>query len=469
MSMATDVATSQADTAHGSGTASPRGERLHYVDQAMYLGLRATGQAAAMQCVWIYEHHVELDGVRRFHQTFGNGLWGRSIERSAVPFGRHRWVKSVRAPADIDIPAPRPRTELGDWLDERAVLPVDPEWGPSWHLGVLPMTDGSTAVCLTMSHCISDGGGAVATILDAIAGHVRDFGYPPPRSRTRRRAIAEDLRQFRHDLPEVVRTVATAGRIARRRFRDRPSGQTTTPRATGRGFDNTRHVAVPSMSVFVDLDEWDRRATALGGNTHSLLAGFCARLADSMDRRAADGKVPLIIPIDDRADAGDSRANAVQLAGVRIDPAEVCRNLTGARAEIRRSLASLGEVPEDAEQLLPLIPFMPKLAVRHGAEMAFGFAENPVSCSNMGDVSAEIARLDGSAAEYVLMRGVDQHVTRRVLEQRHGLLTVVSARVGGRISLAVVGYGAGVCDTRAGLRTLVERTLSDFELSGVVI
>ncbi|PRC41961.1 hypothetical protein C6A85_000000112975 [Mycobacterium sp. ITM-2017-0098] len=446
-------------------------EHLHYVDQAMYLGLRATGQAAAMQCVWVYTHPVDLDGVGRFHRTFGNGLWGRSIERSPVPFGRHRWVRAVRPPADVDVVGyPRPRTELGDWLDERAVVPVDPEWGPSWHLGVLPMTDGSTAVCLTMSHCISDGGGAVATILDAIAGRVRDFGYPPARSRTRLQAVVEDLRQFRHDLPEVSRTVVTAGRIARRRFQDRPRGPAGKKRrATGKEFDDTRHVAVPSISVLVDLDDWDRRAAALGGNTYSLLAGFCAGLADSMHRRAADGKVPLIIPINDRTDVGDTRANAVQLAAVRIDPAEVCLDLTGARAEIRRTLASLGEVPEEAEQLLPLIPFMPEMAVRRGAEMAFDFAENPVSCSNMGDVSAEIVRLDGSDAEYVLMRGVDQHVTRRVLEQRHGVLTVVSARVAGRISLAVVGYGAGVCDTKAALRELVEHALSDFELTGVVI
>lgn len=461
--MVVEVATSSVPVAH---------ERLHYVDQAMYLGLRATGQAAAMQCIWIYEHPVDMEGVRRFHRTFGNGLWGRSIERSSVPFGRHRWVRSVRPPADIDIAAqPRPRTELDGWLDERAVLPVDPEWGPSWHLGVLPLTDGATAVCLTMSHCISDGGGAVATIIDAITGHVRDFGYPPPRSRTRVRAVVEDLQQVSHDLPEVARTVVTAGRIARRRLRERPRGRARAPkpRVTGGGFDNVRHVAVPSISVFVDLDEWDMRAAALGGNTYSLLAGFCARLADGMDRRAADGKVPLIIPISDRADAGDTRANAVHLAGVRIDPAAVCQDLSGARAEIRRTLASLGEVPEDAELLLPLIPFMPKKAVRHGAEMAFGFADNPVSCSNMGDVPAEVARLDGSTADYVLMRGVDQHVTRRVLEQRHGLLTVVSARVGNRISLAVVGYRAGVSNTRAGLRALVGRTLSDFELHGEVV
>ena len=117
--MMAEVATSSVRVAHGSPGSAPRDERLHYVDQAMFLGLRATGQAAAMQCIWIYEHAVDLDGVRRFHRTFGTGLWGRSIERSAIPFGRHRWVKSVRPPADIDIATrPRPRDELGDWLDE---------------------------------------------------------------------------------------------------------------------------------------------------------------------------------------------------------------------------------------------------------------------------------------------------------------------------------------------------------------
>ncbi|OAN28593.1 hypothetical protein [Mycolicibacterium iranicum] len=442
---------------------------LDYVDQAMYLGLRATGQAAAMQCIWVYEHRVDLDAVRRFHRSFGNGLWGRCIERSAVPFGRHRWVRAVRPPADIDIEArPRPRAELADWLDERAVRPVDPEWGPSWHLGALPMTDGATAVCLTLSHCISDGGGAVATILDTIAGEIRDFGYPAPQSRTRRGAFIEDLRQSRRDLPQVTKTLATAGRIARRRLRDRPV-RSASKGVNGRGFDDTRHVAVPSVSVFVDLDEWDRRAAALGGNAYSLLAGFCARLADSMGRCAADGKVPLIVPINDRTGIADTRANAVQLASVRIDPAVVCTDLSGTRAEIRHTLATLGEVPEDVEQLLPLIPFVPKVAVRRGAEMAFNFAEQPVSCSNMGNVSCEIARLDGTEAEYVLMRGVDQHVTRRVLEQRHGLLTIVSARVCGRLSLAVVGYAGGVVDTRSALRVRVERTLSDFQLTGAVV
>ncbi len=41
--------------------------RLSFTDQAMFLWLRASGEEPAMQMVWIYEHPVDLDGVRRFH------------------------------------------------------------------------------------------------------------------------------------------------------------------------------------------------------------------------------------------------------------------------------------------------------------------------------------------------------------------------------------------------------------------
>ena len=57
---------------------------LDYVDQAMFLGLRATGQAAVMQCVWVYEHPVDMEGLRRFHYNFGHGLGGRRIELGEV-------------------------------------------------------------------------------------------------------------------------------------------------------------------------------------------------------------------------------------------------------------------------------------------------------------------------------------------------------------------------------------------------
>ncbi|MGV0660692.1 hypothetical protein ABQE40_19725, partial [Mycolicibacterium pulveris] len=103
------------------------------MDQAGFQLLRATGRGQLMQMLWIYEHPVDYEGLRRFHRNFGYGLAGRRIERSVLPFGRHRWVSSLGPVADLDIAEPRSRSEVSDWFDERAQVPVDPEWGPGWH------------------------------------------------------------------------------------------------------------------------------------------------------------------------------------------------------------------------------------------------------------------------------------------------------------------------------------------------
>ncbi len=112
-----------------NGDARPD-NRLAFMDQAVFTGQRATGPGQVIQVVWVYEHAFDFDGLRRFHHNLGNGLLGRRIERSPLPFARHRWV-SDRGPSDIDIAeCARPRAELGDWADERTQLPIDPEWGP---------------------------------------------------------------------------------------------------------------------------------------------------------------------------------------------------------------------------------------------------------------------------------------------------------------------------------------------------
>ncbi len=144
---------------------------LALVDQGFFAGHRAIGQQEVMQVVWVYEHAIDFDGLKRFHHNLGHGLSGRLIERSPLPFGRHRWVLD-RGPADIDIAeSARPRAELSDWADERSQVPVDPERGPSWHLSVLPLTDGSTAVTLVISHYIVDGVGGLVVVGDAVLGN----------------------------------------------------------------------------------------------------------------------------------------------------------------------------------------------------------------------------------------------------------------------------------------------------------
>ena len=74
------------------GRPEPNGDarpdnRLAFFDQATFLSLRATGRAQLMQIVWIYEHPVDFDALKRFHSSMDHGLVGRRIERSPLPFG----------------------------------------------------------------------------------------------------------------------------------------------------------------------------------------------------------------------------------------------------------------------------------------------------------------------------------------------------------------------------------------------
>lgn len=442
--------------------------RLSFTDQLLFLGQRATGQELAMQAVWVYERPVDTDGIRRFHENFGYGLFGRRIERSPLPFGRHRWVSSLGPPTGIDFAEhPRPRSELSDWVDERTQLPLDPERGPGWHLGVLPMTDGSTAVSLVLSHCLADGFGALLTIVDGIKGNRRDLGYPAPRSRSRLRTTATDLWLTVRGAPEVGRTVVTAARQAVRRRAEITGTKGPRPGATaGAGGDVT--VVAPAVTIYVDLDDWDGRANSLGGTSHSLAAGFAARLGERMGRRrAADGAVTLQIPISDRV-PDDTRANAASIATVSVDPDGVTADLSGARGAIKQALAALRETPDETLQLLPLTPFIPKRAVKRGSDVVFNFADLPVSFSNLGDVDPVVARLDGSDADYVMLRGIDRQVTKDYLERRGGLLTILAGRIGGKMSITVVGYRTAAENSKALLRELAADTLSEFGLTGVI-
>ena len=95
--------------------------RLTFMDQAGIQLLRATGRGQLLQVVWIYEHPVDFDELKRFHRDFGYGMAGRRIERSPLPFGRYRWVASFGPPSEIEfVETPRPRAEVSDWADEQA-------------------------------------------------------------------------------------------------------------------------------------------------------------------------------------------------------------------------------------------------------------------------------------------------------------------------------------------------------------
>jgi hypothetical protein len=449
------------------GSARPD-NRLAFFDQATFLSLRATGREQLMQIVWIYEHPIDMDKMMRTFRNAGYGLMGRRIERSPLPFARHRWVSAVGQPLDIDIAeCARPRAELSDWLDERAQLRVDPESGPGWHAGLLPLTDGSTAGTVVMSHCLADGIAGLFLVFDAITGTTRDLGYPPPRSRTRLRAAVSDFRETVQGLPDSVRAFREMAKLVSRGRRDiaRPAASPTASTLED-GADSI--VIVPTVSIYVDRDDWDARANALHGDSNSLLAGFAAKLGEHLGRRRQeDGTVTLLIPYSDRT-LDDTRAIAMSYAKVSVDPARVTTDLSGDGDTIKQAVKTAREAPDPALGILPLVPFIPKRAVQRLADMMFGFGDGAVLCSDLGHLPVALAKPDGTAAEYVNLRGVDQNVTRRYIERAGGQLVVVGGRLGGKMSISVVAYQPGGENSKAHLRELAAHTLAEFELTGVI-
>jgi hypothetical protein len=224
---------------------------------------------------------------------------------------------------------------------------------------------------------------------------------------------------------------------------------------------------LPGVFVTLDIAEWDSIAEKLGGNGHSLLAGFAAKVAAGIDRVGPDGSVTVLIPISERQSFDDDRANAVSMGTAKIDPKGIEDDLTAARSAMRAAVQKARSEPDDLVEIMPLIPWVPKRALRGVADSAFGLsADLPVFCSNVGDLPAEILKIDGTEAEYLFIRGIDRRVTREALEKRSGLLTVMAGRVGGRVLMSVVVFQPGWDNTKEALRELVRRTLSDFGLNG---
>ncbi|MGZ4583095.1 MAG: hypothetical protein ACXVYI_01830 [Mycobacterium sp.] len=440
--------------------------RLAHMDQASFLGLRALGYGALVQFNWIYNRPVDIDGLRRFNHNLGYGLLGRRVEQSPLPFARDRWVFSGRPP-DVDIAeTPRPREELSAWLLERARLPLDPEYGPSWHLGVLPLQDGGTAICLTTSHTLVDGLGILQAIADAANGRTRYLGYPLPRSRTSTRAVLQDGRETIASVPELARAVRATVRVARKRRKDVAASITSAPPPPRRAGDD-QPISVPTLTAYVDTAEWDERARSIGGNSFTLFAGFAGRLGVRMGRVCGDGTVTLSFPISERTE-DDTRGNALVFPVISVDPAHLSSDLEEVRLKFKQAFADLAEITEELLAPLPLTSLTPKWVARRAAGMGLGAAASPIGCSNVGDTPAAVNRPDGTEADYASGRLIEPGISKRTLERMGGQLFLVAGRGHGKVWISINAYLAGRTNSQEALREATSRTFEEFDLAAEI-
>ncbi|MGA9678010.1 MAG: wax ester/triacylglycerol synthase domain-containing protein [Mycobacterium sp.] len=440
---------------------------LDLYDQTYFSFERATGTTTLLQCFWVYNRAIDIDGLRQFHRHLQQGRLSRRIERSALPFGRHRWV-SPGGQSDLEIVAtPRPREEFDAWLSEQANTPLDAEHGPGWHLAVLPFTDGGAGVSLVISHCLIDGVGLCEALTEAASGRHNLINWPAAASRRRWQALREDTCQTARDIPGVGRAVVAAARFARRQ-RSRAGSATppiskppTAPPAPTAGTDEC--VTLSTATIFLDADEWDARAHSLGGTSNTLLAGLAARLAQRVGRVTADGLVTPSIPVNERA-AGDTRANAITNVDITVDPALAATDLSEIRAATKQALIRHREVPDERWPLLPLVPLLPQRLARRLVGLATGGTTNVVS-SNLGAVTPAANRPDGTDADYFAMKSLYPGVTEAIMHRTGGVLALLSGRVDRQVFVSFLAYQPDRPNSNDDLRRDLSSTLSDFSLT----
>ena len=435
---------------------------LDLADQALFLGERATGATSVIQSIWVYDRAIDIDGLRRFHHHLQRGRLARRIERSPLPFGRHRWVMGSDS-SDIEFAQiPRPREEFDAWLTEQAHTPLDAEHGPGWHLATVPFTDGGTGVSLVVAHSLIDGVGLAMALVEATSGVDDAIMWPLAGSRRRWRAVREDARQTARDIPAVGRATRAAIRMARRHRRD--AGKPA--RAPKHIERPDERIALPSATAFIDASEWDARAQSLGGTSNALLAGLAADAAQRMGRTVGDGAVMLSIPVNERTD-GDTRANAVTNVDVTVDPTNATSDLRGIRAAIKQALIHLNDVPDERLALLPIVPLVPKRLMRRMVSVATGNAASVVS-SNLGEVPSAVTRPDGTDADYCTARSVYPGVTRATMHRTGGVLGFISGRVNGKVGISVLSYQPGNPNSDAELRQTLSSTFAAFSLNATM-
>ncbi|OMC52124.1 hypothetical protein A5745_02210 [Mycobacterium sp. IS-2888] len=433
---------------------------LDLVDQTFFRVERAAGVTNLIQCSWVYDRGADVQGLRRFHRHLRSGRLSRRIERSPLPFGRHRWVAPTDKPDLEIVESPRPRQEFDAWLAEQAETRLDAEHGPGWHLAVLPFTDGGTGVSLVASHCLTDAVGLCEALADAARGDDGAINWPAAGSRPRWRALREDTRQAARDIPGIARAAVAASRFVRRHRGDAALAAASPSEPTA-GTDEK--ATPPAATIFVDADDWDARARALGGTSNTLFLALAARLGQRVGRAGADGSVALTMAVNERT-AGDTRANAITNVDFTVDPAPATSDLRPIRAITKQTLIRSQTEPDERWTLLPLVLLVPEQLGKRWVGAATNSAAS-VGSSNVGVVHPAVNRPDGTNADHFAIRSLSVGMTTGMLHQLGGLLSLLSGRANGRVFISVVAYQPDGVNSEAELQRHISEILGEFSLS----
>jgi hypothetical protein len=433
------------------------------MDHASYSALRALRRGPVGQSVWIYDRGVDMNGLRRFQRNLEFTLLGRRIERSPLPFGRHRWV-ACAGPDSIAVAAcDRPRAEVWDWVNERAKIPVDPENGPPWHLAVQPLVGGGAAVSLVFSHTVADGAASTLSIVSAVEGQQWDLNYPAPGSRTVGKALREDIPVTARSLAGIPSALIGTVRLQRQQTAGKPKAGKPAPAPPAK---STGPVTVPMVAASIDLASFDRKVADLNGTRNSLVAALAARLGHVLGRVDGSGMAMLTFPVSERTE-GDTRGNALNVITVPVDPDTVLQDLGVLRRAVKEALVAMQESREAMMAPLPLIPFVPKFLLA-SVEKAVLQEGQPIGCSNAGEMPPTLSRIDGTEADFFIGRMIENGVTEAAFARRGGHLALGVTISNGTVAISIASWKVGGPNSGEALAKSVTTAFADFGLTPTV-
>ena len=453
------------------GASSEARHRLAWLDHVAYELFRSTGRSQLMQCLWLYGREVDHAVLARTYDRLAVMSFNRLIEPSSLPLARPRWVKPSGPPEPIEMNADvMPRSQLLRWANRQARRPVDPVAGPAWRMAVQRFDDGSAAVSFVGSHLVLDGMGALRAIEAATTDVDVTNHYLAQGRRSPFVGAISDIWQILADAP---RTLAALTRMAQAGWRERSADKgTRAGNAANRDQDPDAAVELAAVAASIDAREWDACARRLGGHPFTLLPGVAATLAAKLGRRrASDGAVSLMVPVNRRRGLDDDRALAIAFRSLIVAPDPLATDLRPLSAPFKALLRGVKENEVDAlAPLLPAIAWMPRTIATALVNRLFTYVDDrPVSCSNVGILSNGLACIDGTLCHRILVRSVDVNVTRRDLERSHGHLVIVASRFGETISICIEACQLeSVPTTTEDLRNATKQALADFGLDAAI-
>jgi hypothetical protein len=153
------------------------------------------------------------------------------------------------------------------------------------------------------------------------------------------------------------------------------------------------------------------------------------------------------------------------MVDITVDPAPAATDLREIRTATKQAVIRHREVPDERQDLLPLIPLLPQRLTKRIASVATGAVTNVVVSSNLGAAPPPVNQPDGTDADHVALLSRYPGVTKAMILQLGGLLVVHSARVHNQVFVSVLGYQPGRPNSNDELRKDLSSALSDFSLT----